>query len=979
MRGRRVVAVLAVLALLGVGGFVAWRGVPAGPPSPPPDAGTSQAPAVGSPPRVTPPVDPEAWVLEGSDGGPWTLAGEVRDAKDLPVPGAVVQVFAERGMPFADATCDACGRPVTWCEAPASTRAVLARIREGAATPVPLATATADAQGRFELAGLPPEAVALWAQSGELQGTDVLEELPPPGERHVVHVTPLRQRTVRVLDAQDKPVAGVSVTLLALETGEVQVVSTDREGRLGYRLPGEEVWAGVDAPGWLPTGQVVDPEGELVLWRPRALLVRTRVAGKPVDAEVHVDEHGGRTAKTSGGEVRFDDLYGDEVTVWATTTELSSESPMVSLEDGVVREVTLELRRTASLDVVVVDADGRPVDEPWLELVAGGVTAAGSPEVVDGRARFANLPEGAYTLNVRGAGFHDVARELDLVPGAHEERVVLSKKPSIRGHVVDEAGNPVDDAEVWVQEDDREADSTTTDEDGRFELELRMPGVVPLVAWSATHGRGTVNGRSGETVELRLKRGAVLEIELRDVDGTPIAETVHLRCPDTGENQWASVQVPLSRVAGLEPGRWELNLTHEKRLAISKEVTLQRDQIVRVRLQLEAGATVEGRVVDARGAPLSNARVMFGGSMVDTTDERGHFTLLGVPPGPVTVTAFDRESVRSASADVVAPTRDAVVRFAPTLRVTGRVVDEQGRPVPSFTVEHQAVTQPDGRFDVQIEAGNVRISADGYRSARFEVEADTNLGVVRLAHVGVLRGEVVAQGRPVPGATVLVGSIYGEAISDAAGRFEVPLDEWADWPIEVMAFRGGLSGKTSAVEGQPARVELVAGTKVLGRLVDQRGQGVEADVTFELASDVSRLVTVASDASGRFEIDLLPGQWIATPRSGTKYWLTISGARQEVTLVTSRACLLSLELPDVDTAWLVPAGVDTAGVRWDTGAGLPAGTVVPPLGEGLGTVGAACGRYELVIVRDEQVTRLPVELSEGKTVIRVDPPPPPVE
>ncbi|MEW6431079.1 MAG: carboxypeptidase-like regulatory domain-containing protein [Myxococcota bacterium] len=974
-------AAVAVLALVGVGGLVAWHGDSSGPTMSPSPSGTvtPQGPVVVAPPRVAPGIDPEAWALEGSDGGPWTLAGEVRDAKDLPVPGAVVQLFAARGMPFAGARCDACGRPVTWCEAPVNTRAVLARIREGAATPVPLATATADAQGRFELAGLPPEAVALWAQSGALQGTDVLEEIPPPGERHLVHVAPVRQHSVRVLDARDKPVAGVSVTVLSLQTGEVQVVSTDRDGRLSYRLAGEEVWAGVDAPGWLPTGQVVAPEGKLVLRRPRALLVRTRVAGKPVDAEVHVDEHGERTAKTSGGEVRFDDLHGDAVTLWATTAELSSESPMVWLEDGVVRELTLELRRTASLDVVVVDGDGRPIEEPWVEVVAGGAVAGVSPEVVEGRAHFADLPEGAYTLNVRATGFHDVARELDLVPGVHEERVVLAKKPTIRGHVVDEAGNPVSDAEVWVQDDDRDADSTTTDQDGRFELELRMPGVVPLVAWSTTHGRGTATGRSGEPVVVTLRRGAVLELELRDVDGTPISESVRLRGVDNGENQWAQVEVPLSRIAGLEPGRWELSVTREKRLAITKELTLQRDEVVRLRLQLEAGATVDGRVVEAGGVPIAAAQVTIDGSIVDTSDERGHFALLGVPAGPVTVTAFDQESSRNASADVVAPARDVLIRFAPTWRVTGRVVDEQGRPVPSFTVERQVVAQADGRFDVQVEAGNVRIAADGYRTARFEVQGDTDLGVVRLSRVGVLRGEVVAQGRPVPGATVLVVSTYEEAVSDAAGRFEVPLDEWADWPIEVLAFRGGLSGKTSAVEGQPVRVELAAGTHVVGRLVDDRGQGVEADVTFELAGEVSRRVTASSDAAGRFEIDLLPGQWIATPRAGARYWFSISGARQELSLVISRSCMLSVELPDVDAAWLVPAGASSAGAQWDTGTGVPPGTVIPPLGEGLASIGMACGRYELVTVRDDQVARVPVELTSGRTVVRLPAAPPPAE
>ena len=976
MRAGRVAAAVGVVALLAAGAWLAWPGEE--------DVGLHDGPApevptvhVGLPGHVPPKP------LEGSDGGAWTLHGVVLDG-EAPSAGALVQVFQAADVPFANASCEACGRPLLWCSAPDSARQVLAQIRAGLPRPAPIATASTDAQGRFEVGGLPGVTLSVRVSAGNLVGGAELEDQPGPEETLEISLSPVPKRTLKIVDGKGKPVPGLPVTLAAFQTGEVLEATSDRDGQVPVTLGGvEEVWAGVDAPGWLPTGEVIEPDGELVVYRPRALIVHTRMGGRPIDADVHLQLHGERTARTKDGTVRFDDLFGDDASVWATTADLSSEPANPALDDA-PREVTLELRRTASLDLLVVGPDGTPVEDPWIELSSAGNMLEQAPDTVEGHTRFRDVPEGAYTLTVNASGYYLATRELDLQPGLTELRLVLQSRPVVRGRVVDDKGQPVENAEVWARDTvDPEASSTTTDEDGSFELEADGKGPVTVEAWNQEKGRGSAKGHTGGEVEVRLEPGAVIELEVDDPDGKPVVESVRLVQVETGRSFWGETAEPFGRFSGLEPGKWQVSINRNERLPVTKDVELGRGQVLRLRLKLDAGAAVDGRVLDAHGAPMPGARVLFSGGVAATTDERGQFSLTGVTPGPVELTAFDRESGRSASAEATAPARDVVIRFEATFRVTGRVTDEAGRPLPSFRVDNLDVSNPDGHFDEQVEAGSLRIQADGYKQQRFDVTGDTALGTVRLVAMGKVQGEVLSQGRPVPGAVVHLEEQFAETVTDAAGRFTLALDYDYDWPLHVLAFRGGSSGRAEAQEGRPVRIELSAGTHVIGHVVDHTGRAVESEVAFTI-SDVPQHQQVAvSDARGRFEIDLLPGQWTAITRPGTTQLFTISGAQQEITIIDSAACVLSLVAPDVDEAWLVPAGVDTSAVAWEDGTGLPQGTLVPTVDSEPASSAVGCGRYVLVTMRNHVVARQPVDLQPGRTVVRVAPapaaPPGPVE
>jgi hypothetical protein len=141
-----------------------------------------------------------------------------------------------------------------------------------------------------------------------------------------------------------------------------------------------------------------------------------------------------------------------------------------------------------------------------------------------------------------------------------------------------------------------------------------------------------------------------------------------------------------------------------------------------------------------------------------------------------------------------------------------------------------------------------------------------------------------------------------------------------------------------------------------------------------MGTEQMRQMLVTTDGQGRFEADLLAGVWMMTPRNGSSQFFTISGARQEVTLVDARTCVLTVDLQEADAAWLVPPGASGA-IDWLTGAGLPPGSISVVLGDPSFATAAPCGRHELVAVVGKSVVRQVVSLEPGKTPVHLQPPP----
>ena len=210
----------------------------------------------------------------------------------------------------------------------------------------------------------------------------------------------------------------------------------------------------------------------------------------------------------------------------------------VAAQPGTRQRVTLRFPRQATLDIEVVDVDGNPIAEQWLQLgrrlprpdnwshrsESWGFDLAQlqnrPPYRTDESGRFTveGLAPGLYTVRV---GTTQVTK--DIREGVREKlRLVRGATPGIDVHALDRAGKPL--AGVVVSLSGADATSKKTDERGHVSFLDLKPGTykvsVRVEAWNGVFSR---EAKPGDTVELQIPEGPA---RLRVVVDGPPAETV---------------------------------------------------------------------------------------------------------------------------------------------------------------------------------------------------------------------------------------------------------------------------------------------------------------------------------------------------------------------------------------------------------------------------------------------------------------------
>lgn len=144
---------------------------------------------------------------------------------------------------------------------------------------------------------------------------------------------------------------------------------------------------------------------------------------------------------------------------------------------------------------------------------------------------------------------------------------------------------------------------------------------------------------------------------------------------------------------------------------------------------LAAAGAIEGKVLDANGAPVAGATVTTLGDASTTSAADGTFRLERVSPGPDSL-EVRAEGAPIAEADLKlrasSITEGIEVRLPPTTWLRGRVVDRLGEPVAGARVELDPVDRrdisrvrsgADGRFEVPflwLESAYLRVDAEGF-------------------------------------------------------------------------------------------------------------------------------------------------------------------------------------------------------------------------------------------------------------------------
>jgi hypothetical protein len=630
----------------------------------------------------------------------------------------------------------------------------------------------------------------------------------------------------------------------------------------GYALSVVEAIAPEDAV-LMVLEQLIDLRGS-VIGDPELLArARVRLEGSSVWPAIEL-ELGEITAGSDPGALASaefvferlpDGVYGVEVTV-PPAEPSGPEYASVPLEN-----ITPDLRVAVVLvpafrvPVRVVDPEGKPV--PGARVTVGysqiGMLQKVAETNAEGRAQVGPVVPGPYFVSADADGYLPPAPvEVEVGPEGFvgdPQTLVLVRPAKLEGVVVDEDDRPVAGAEVWLDsevaftvgeeasrrqlfaaaigasessgslgvtrgavpdiplfadagEQGGSLGAVVSDKDGRFELDLLLPGEHRLWATHGGHAASPVQTftlRSGELrggLRLRLREGAPLTGVVRTANGVPIAN-VQI---DLGDGLILTTDERGVFDAGHRRGRQTLILRGAGLIAERVEVDLGDGRGRGVDLEVElapARGRFEGRAVDGNGQPIANVEVELrpldglAASQITWTDARGLYEFEQLAPGLVELVFEHGDYVGSAAqvrVDEGAGLEHEVVLatgWSAQISVRSAV---RGDPIAGaeLRVQNQRVrTQADGSVTLARLTGElviVEIEAPGWVGQRLELRADPDgaatLSIVELVEGGSIEGTIDDEiGDPVSAAIIEIrspaGVKLGEARSDGKGRWRV--------------------------------------------------------------------------------------------------------------------------------------------------------------------------------------------------------------
>ncbi|MGD0836108.1 MAG: carboxypeptidase-like regulatory domain-containing protein [Polyangia bacterium] len=482
----------------------------------------------------------------------------------------------------------------------------------------------------------------------------------------------------------------------------------------------------------------------------------------------------------------------------------------------------------------------------------------------------------------------------------------------LRGVVTDSHGTAIPDVLViaWPQGKRGEAIAQArSDEQGRFILPRLRPDRWALLVEAG--GLGTLE--SEQTVPASAPVTLILEAESRVLTG---------RVTDSAGSAQRDAEVELASpglrwtrhvrsdangafaVPGLGSGRYTLRAQRGGEVSATAVVAIDgaSPSPGQVRLALQPGIVVEGRVVDDAGHPLAGASIAVMATPADDlpvsaqSGRDGKFRVGPIGPGRVQFLARldDYVALEVPEARLGShPSQWIELRLARAAKLAGRVVDEDGRPLSDALVS--ALSLVGGQDDMVVIAGPVPLAAEAadlpiallgkgpwegpLDPPRASAVGQSPPPLTRLLGKGPWEGPLdppraSAVGQSPPALTRLLRTEgVRSGMSDDEGRFVISGLAPGRTRIEVqhagkLPCRRGPLPIAPGAEVEVGDLIVRAGATLTGMVTDGDAVVEGAVVEARMASDPLRVpVRASTDAKGEFFLRLPLGDYLLSAQT----------------------------------------------------------------------------------------------------------------
>ena len=739
--------------------------------------------------------------------------------------------------------------------------------------------AESDADGRFQLSGVPPSMASISARLDgylrvELAAEDLGGDAARRGLRIVLGSGSLIEGIVALADG--RPVTGASVRL---------------------RIAGQN-------PKYYPgTRATTDEAG------------RFRFTGLATGGDYELD------AKARLDEAALAPEHPIVTAVDRRADGIDWTAAARTIASGVV-DAKLSLVEPPGLEGVVVDAGGAPVVDFRIEAETDRGMGTGPFgdrifsadhskrfQSADGTFRWAELPVGKWKVAVEADGYLPSRPTRVEVPvGTGPVRFVLGAGATVSGVVLDPGGNPIAGATVnpaLITGRARMSSGNlrgSTDAEGRFLLTGVTAGENELTAWAdgfAPSEPVVVDLTTGQDltgVELRLAVGGYLSIDVFGDDGTPEAYAmVSVRggpfsfggrgeTDAKGHYEHGPVRAGEFRViAHVEEGKRRLEET----------VTVVDGETVHLTLggERRAAVVVRGRVTSG-GEPLAGAVVHLRPAEHENADERtetdadGRFSVGLIGGGRVRFQVYGGGGGRFQLFEETLPEEGTseVAFDLPTGGLRGRVIREEGGELS---------------FWLQIVVERIREEGTAWAGGDVSVlRVDHETGTWSCLHLEPGHYRAVAAEDPRMGGGFEESPAAPAVIEDIiveAGRVTEGVDL-------VLGAPGAVEGVVRGPEGRPIAEAYLLARDARGRLFHPGYAGAGSGGSFTLSGLPAGRVTIEAVAEGLatpapVPVDVTPGEVV----------------RQDLDLVPATVVTVKLEGLSGDASGIVLRLRDAAG------------------------------------------------------------------